>query len=134
MGRAGLWPTDLIPSSRRTPEQILREQAADLRQKTGGALTGDVEAGSSGDRITLDFFIVAPALEDYHYRLFKVRHAINPYDPPLELILSSRQIKPAHSEEEFLTILRQVFESPQTRALVGDLLAYVAQAGPAPAE
>lgn len=133
MGRAGLWPADLVPGDRRTPELILREQAEDLRQKTGGVLTAEVEAGSNGDRLTFDFFVVAPRLDDYHYRLFKVRHKVNPYDPPLEMILSAKRIELARSEDEFIALLRRVFESPETRTLVSDLLGYAARA-PAAAE
>src|SRR4051794_34683483 len=107
MAIKGLWPDDLVESPEETPEDILQVQAADLSQKTGNLIQGQVEKGSAGGWVTLDFLLVVPELNDYTYRLFKVRHKLQPY--PLEIITDSLTTVQAGSRGEFVTALERIF-------------------------
>jgi hypothetical protein len=135
MGRVNsLWPEDLTASSDTMPEDILRTQAFDLAEKTGGLLRADVEPGSHGEWITLDFFVIAPRLDDFAYRLFKVRHKIPNCFDPLEIILGSKNVHRVKSRSDFERELATILGSSSTRTLVGELLALSRNAPPEPAD
>jgi hypothetical protein len=123
-----LWPKDLKPSKRLMPEDILRKQAKALEEQTDGLLSGSVEVGSQGEWVTLSFFIVAPRLDDFPYRLFKVRHKVADPFKPLEIIIKSNQIRRASTREEFEKELSEIFASDATRALIGNLLSLSSKA------
>lgn len=75
-----LWP-DILPSQEvRSPVAILREQAAILGDKTQNAITADVELSETQTQgFIYHFYLVAPALNNYYYRLFSVIHDISLY-------------------------------------------------------
>jgi hypothetical protein len=116
------WPADLKPSADPTPEEILRRQAEDLKQQTGGVLHGAVEPGSQGDWVTISFLIVAPRLDDYAYRLFKVRHKVPDPFSPLEIIVDSKDIRRVTSQQQFERELERILGSNATRSVLTQLL------------
>lgn len=120
--RSSLWPTDLRPSSIQTAEGILRQQADELERQTAGLLQGRVEVGSQAGWVTISFFIVAPRLDDYAYRLFKVRHKVPDPFKPLELIVASADIRRISSRSEFERELADVLGSAATRSILTQLL------------
>ncbi len=119
------WPQDLLGiakhPSEQTPQDILQIQADDLSNKTNGRLHGRVDVGAQGQYIVLDFFIVAPSLEDYEYRLLKVRHKLVP-SYPVEVIMSSKDKRKASSPETLLVILSDIFRASATLSVIGQLL------------
>jgi hypothetical protein len=124
----GLWPEDLRKSEEVTVEDILWAQAQDLAVKTGNVLQGTVERGSQGEWVTLDFFILVPALEDYTYHLLKIRHKLPQY--PLEMYWlayadnTQRARVEADSRKEFETRLGQYLSSPKVRKVLRELLTF----------
>lgn len=75
-----LWPDELDDATVRAPVTLLREQAVLLGKKTSNLIEAEVELGSNVDgNFTYHFFIVAPTLNNYHYRLFSVEHTIALY-------------------------------------------------------
>ncbi len=75
----------------------------------------------SPDGLRHSFYIKAPALGGYRYRLFSVSHkAISIY--PLSISFDGKPSK-ATNEEEFRTTLRDIFASERTKKVVQALLA-----------
>jgi hypothetical protein len=118
-----LWPSNLVASTQRMPEDALREQARALETATGGVLRGLVEPGSHGEWLTFNFYVVAPLLDDYSYRLFKVRHKVpNPFNP-LEIIVDSKDLRKVADEGAYKSELAVILGSKATRSIIGELLA-----------
>ncbi|HWE95600.1 MAG TPA: hypothetical protein VG269_16670 [Tepidisphaeraceae bacterium] len=119
------WPEDLLGTAsrpqERTPEEILQSEAEDLGAKTNGLLKGRVDIGAQGEYIVLDFFIVAPKLENYEYRLLKARHKLLP-EYPVEVILSTNDKRRAKNADGLEIILSDIFRAQSTRSIVGQLL------------
>lgn len=75
------------------------------------------------------FYIVAPALGNYRYKLFTIQHDVNLYpvkfttdeDIKNEIYPDKNTIS-AGSEKEFLEILKKIFQSKRTKQIIGSLL------------
>src|SRR5258706_14676885 len=82
-----LWPADIAQVANKPPVAILKEQAALLGDKTKNLVTARVvlDEEQSPHAFSYDFFIVAPALQNYHYRLFSIGHNIDLYPVTLYL-------------------------------------------------
>jgi hypothetical protein len=119
-----LWPKDFTPVTEPMPADILEAQARKLADATEDKLTARIEVGSLGDKISLNFVIVAPALNGYQYRLFRVSHGV--YPPyPLTIIVAADDRRDAHDQMEFETQLAQILQAPSTRNVLAELLALV---------
>lgn len=141
-----LWPE--IEQSREVPPvAILREQAALLGKKTNHLLEGRVGTAVTPEgRFVHSFYIVAPALDDYTYKLFEIEHGANPY--PVEAAGLERpgalpHVGPAceadevefmspvnigvslESEQELLDHIRKILNSDGTKRVIGNLLAQI---------
>lgn len=136
-----LWPEDLGVKriERRAPITILKEQASILGQKTGNLLKAEVVQDprdfiSSEKEFIYSFIIVAPPLDNYRYRLFRIEHNVKFYplliNPDYEIMieiapeLAQQSIDSieANSEDEFLEILKKIFSAQKTRQVVESLL------------
>ncbi|MDM8530493.1 hypothetical protein QUF63_04925 [Anaerolineales bacterium HSG25] len=144
-----LWPNDITVDqvSVRAPVNILREQASVLAQKTQNLVKADVqpyerefwELGKDvvGIKEPLDmpsqpfkysFELVAPVLNNYSYLLFAIFHNVDMYPTQVKLAKSlhvdkeTRELS-ANTEEEFLTILGDIFKAPKTKTIIQSLIA-----------
>jgi len=120
-----LWPDDL--SSELDPDSplvILQEQAEALALRTHGLLQAEVVLITPNDILSFNFVLVAPALDDYRYRLFKVwpDNKLDPY--PVTLDVSSADQRKAATAAEFREELRRIFFSNATRRAISELLGY----------
>lgn len=117
-----LWPQDIVAAvDFRTPLSILKEQASLLGQKTQNLVEGVVTSvTNSNDTFQHMFYLAAPALSNYRYRLFTVTHEIDLY--PLTIVSETGQ-RGARSEEEFVEQLRAIFSHDQTKKVIGALIA-----------
>lgn len=113
---------DLNLEEIRTPVSILRAQAALLGQKTQNLVEAEVNTFTSEGKFFHSFNLVAPALQDYTYRLFRVRHGIELY--PITVLLPAPE-KMLKSEDEFMVFVREILSSEQTRRIISSLLAQV---------
>ena len=89
---------------------------------------------SEQNEFVFRFYIVAPTLGNYHYRLFTAGHSIDPYpvamlldtDIAEELAAAGFGIEEEHvlasSEEEFMKLLQFILGSRKTRQLIGVLM------------
>jgi hypothetical protein len=121
-----LWPeieqTQVVP-----PVAILREQAALLGQKTNYLLQGRVQTTVDlHGRFVHSFYIVAPALDDYTYKLFEVKHDANQYPVEADSLGRTGPLTvDLNSEQQLLDHIRKILNSDKTKRVVGSLLAQV---------
>ncbi len=108
----------------RTPAAILREQAEHLSQATGGLLTGEVEVKGDAASIHMDLWIIAPALNDYRYKLTEVRHNVLTY-PAAILSQDGHTWVSTANEGEFMTFIGEILSSAETSDVVRSLLAQI---------
>lgn len=119
--REDLWPETLATIDMATPVSILRQQASLLAGKTAGVLEGEVKTriDEKGNFIH-DFYLVAPALDGYRYRLLTVIHPAALY--PAAVYSDIYQFE-ADSEETLKSTLRDLLSSPRTRSLINGMVA-----------
>ena len=135
-----LWPDDIAYVKTKAPVAILREQASLLGQKTQNLVEAKVETQDSiqPEIFAYNFYIVAPALGYYRFLLFTIAHSIELY--PLEMridekifwdvfsdasvfsIVDEEKLK-IGSEDEFLQVLKKIFDAGKTRRIISVLLA-----------
>ncbi len=140
-----LWPANIINVENMTaPVRILKEQAALLGQKTKNLVKAKVvpekktvyKPGAIQPRFQYSFYIVAPLLENYQYRLFTIYHDIEFY--PVNFILDEAvqeeiflerqepEIREkeilVYSEDDFVEILRKIFNSQKATKVIQSIL------------
>jgi len=142
-----LWP-EIEPAAARPPVSILKEQGTLLGSKTNNLVEGKVESIPEPDEATMgySFYIVAPVLGGYRYRLFTIEHDIRMY--PVNFTLESEimvDVDPekysrstvkammerqrgvhtdtANNEPEFLELLKKIFSAKKTREIIAAILA-----------
>jgi len=140
-----LWPENLVSAKERMPVEILRDQAVLLGQKTRNLLEGRVKRIEPSDMVGLGdfawaFSIVSPALGNYSYRLFAIRYGADVYPVTFDVEEVITQELPtwapklskgnnrtllAHSEAEFIEVVRAILGSERTRKLIAAILAQV---------
>ncbi|HVM51020.1 MAG TPA: hypothetical protein VMU04_23530 [Candidatus Acidoferrum sp.] len=120
MSDENLWGELPVSEVKRTPVQILKEQASLLTQMTRSVLVGFVgQMESAGDlRYALD--IRAPALNNYTARIVLVIHPITLY--PLSLVVPSGGTQTCQNEAAFVEALKARLQSESVRKLVAALL------------
>jgi hypothetical protein len=116
-----LWPDNFGSLDVETPLQILRKQASFVGTKTGNILEGSVTktVDEDGDFV-LHFYLVAPALDNYRYKLLTVWHGIGLY--PVITSEVSPQVR-CENAEEFKEYLRSRFGSEETMKIIRALIA-----------
>jgi hypothetical protein len=146
-----LWPEDLSPGHTKAPATILRKQGLLLGKMTDNLVVGRVvahheqpsriPAPTMGPRvsapalpisyfpglsapalpISYSFELVAPVLNDYAVELFCVRHGGKLYPATI----SSRLVRggTAKSPEQFMELLKTIFNSEKTKNIIQSLLA-----------
>jgi hypothetical protein len=126
MQHKSLWPDNFKVANEPTPESIPEAQAIDLKDKTSGKLSARVDIGTIGDRISLDFTVIAPELNGYEYRLFKVLRRVFPsFDA--EFVVAGEQPVKVTTQPEFETELTRILQSNATKRLISELLGMIDQ-------
>jgi len=75
-----LWPAEIEVAEITPPVTILHQQAEMLGQLTNNKVLGDVRVrDGEGDVFTYDFYIAAPALNNYRYKLLTISYSIDLY-------------------------------------------------------
>lgn len=125
-----LWPEDIAVSEVVAPVSILKDQASLLGERTKNLVEGRVTQRERFRKpdFVYDFYIVAPALNNYRYRLFSISHDVEFY--PLAIDESGvfdadgRDFEvQASNEEEFLEALATIFSSERTKGIISSLIA-----------
>ena len=124
-----LWPEELAAEpAQKAPGGILREPAALLGPRTNNLLEGRVETRPDPRmaRLHHSFKIdCASALDFYQFDLFSLSHGVNEFYP-LEALAHGKQVQ-LNSEADLIAWLRTVFASPETKRIIGTLLAMIEQ-------
>jgi hypothetical protein len=117
---ASFWPDDLGAEEPDLPVVILRRQAGYLSEQTEGLLNARVESQGWGLGFSHSFNIVVPALDNYTYELFVVRHEIEGY--PANCYAENNRTEVADSDglNEWL---RATLASQRTRQILRNLTA-----------
>jgi len=123
MTRIDLWPSDFGVPDENMPVTILRAQASLLYEKTGYKLEGSVSTQVEGEDFEHYFYIVAPALDSYHFRLFRVKHKIDPYPLWIYSDVLPKYEHEVATVDDFIKALRTIFASEKTKNLIVTLLA-----------
>ncbi len=133
-----LWPNDLQLSGIKAPVAILKEQASLLGEKTKNIAVATVETVVSlldAGFFAYYFFIVAPTLHNYRYRLFTITHGISLYpvkfdlDSSIEqemlktLFLEEHQPIEAINQEDFTHKLRLILQAEKTKDIIRAIIA-----------
>src|SRR5262249_50569972 len=127
-----LWPAILTQTDAGFPVAILREQAKVLQNKTGGLVTAEVRSGTSvpltagqlGEQYIFHaFYLVAPRLENYMYRLFTVEYPKLEQTYPLLIRDSPVGEVEVDTEEDFVEALKKIFADDKTQRIIQALIA-----------
>jgi len=97
-----LWP-DFEANATRSPKTVMAEQAAALKDKTKGKLYARVAQTSTLQDIVLNFHVISPAMGNYKFSLFYVKHTIEGY--PLKLAYD-RAWHEINKENSYFNVLR----------------------------
>lgn len=140
-----LWPQEIVLEQVKPPVTILQEQAILLGEKTRNLVKAEVDVdansmssiyGDSADFLYA-FYLTAPKLGDYHYRLFSIEYPMVFY--PVQFYIGSQiyseqfqiyddDIKPernlvvAESEAEFIDYLGKILQSERTKQIISALM------------
>jgi hypothetical protein len=144
-----LWPENISEADYLTPLTILQEQAALLGTRTRNIVTADVETVIDDDNkkpFTHVFYIVAPMLQNYRYRLLLIVHDIELY--PIDIYTDEeifddnvpffkieedyqrgRHFFKANTELEFIEALKVIFSSRKAQRIIKNLMNQSKQLG-----
>ena len=134
--KVDLWPSDIEVSELVSPATILRGQATLLGMKTKNLVEGKVElAQDSGDKkFKYVFYLVAPALKNYIYRLLSVEYPVDLY--PVTIRFESKKSKAedsfdsesshfiAKDYDDFVTKLGKVLSDERTKRVISALISH----------
>jgi hypothetical protein len=133
MEMQNLWP-DFAIEKTKSPKAILKEQAGYLMGKTNNVLSAEIETihyqGDIGNIIHA-FYVVAPEMNNYRYRLFGIKHKVIDYYPlvidwegwTLPWEHGQNGTKEVNNEKEFIDSLREIIQSPLTTRTISYLFA-----------
>lgn len=123
MAMKNLWGELKLDEPLRTPITILKEQASVLANLTQGVLSGDLRISQSAKEIYIQMYIVAPAIDSYHFTVLDVRHGVaDLYPLRVQEDGSDKWIR-CESEEEFLETLAQILSSERIGRVIRSLVA-----------
>lgn len=119
METQNLWP-DFAVEPLKSPKAILKEQASFLMEKTQNILSAEVDTSQANDgKITHSFFVVAPALDNYRYKIFHVSHSVIFY--PMSLTWNGGMYG-IDSEGAYVRMLKEIFNYPDTIRIIQSLM------------
>lgn len=135
-----LWPDDISPqTSLISPTSILREQGALLGNKTTNLVVGAViKSGDFSERedyFKYAFYLVAPELSDYRYRLLSIVHSAELY--PLRITVDGSIFEElpddieedeegyliVRSQDGFMKTLRKIFATKKVKRVIEAIIA-----------
>jgi hypothetical protein len=144
-----LWPDNLGAGVGRAPAAILREQVRHLEKKTNNVITGRIEPsylprvtvrekfGADEDLFMYEFHLEVPILDYYRKNIITIFHGIDLYpiiihtDEAIKKELSKNVSNiTVYDEEEFLDILKRIFNSGKTVTIINSILAQVKEIVP----
>jgi hypothetical protein len=127
MPATDLWPDFQAPEAINSPVFLLKEQAAQLQQKTKGLVLAELRSASAHDgSFWVGFDLYSPALGEYTYRLFQVTYP--PQFFPVTLTAGDGSQK-AEDLDQFRALLQSVLRSSRTKQVVEAIMAQATALG-----
>jgi hypothetical protein len=132
-----LWP-EIETTTITPPVTILEQQASMLGNMTKNIILGDIKARESEEYdFSYVFYIIAPALSNYRYKLLTIYHNIDLYPivVQVEENIYKEIDKPEYFhgnvfysfkvslEDKFLDILKAIFNSSKAKKVISALYA-----------
>jgi hypothetical protein len=128
----GMAPADLLPQSAlQSPltasDTLITSTASPNHLVSQGRCANNTQ--DIQHKFIYDFYLIAPELPDFHYRLFTILYDINLY--PVEFYLDDdikeeiglgRGSRTVYSEANFMDTLKKIFGSPKTRQIITALM------------
>ncbi len=115
-----LWPESFGAETVTTPLSILKTEASYLGQKTGQLVMAEVASNTTSDLFVHIFMLVAPALDNYRYELFRISHKIILYPVNFYHKGSSSELDSAAA---LVNQMGKVLQATETRSLIASLIA-----------
>ena len=124
MTTTSLWGDLSAVAAIRTPAEILKEQGELLKSDTRGALFAHPVTGTEGSNFSIRYLLMAPALNNYSYEIFKATHDISMY--PV-VVRGADGFNPTSCTDEaaFTRHLAAILSSPKVRNVITGLLAQI---------
>ena len=117
-----LWPSDIGVSGPVSPVSILRKQATLLGTKTRNLVEGKVElTQDNGKNFQYVFYLLAPALKNYRYRLFSLLYPVEFYPITINFEAKNKSFT-AKDQDDYLTKLKVVFADEKTTSVIKALI------------
>jgi len=118
-----LWGELKLDEPLRTPTTILKEQTTMLSTLTRGVLDGDVKVGAETNTFYIDLNIVAPAIDNYCFRVLEASHGVADLYPVEVREDGSGKTVECANEEEFLKELARILGSDRIGRVIRSLVA-----------
>lgn len=118
-----LWPEDIGQTTVTAPLSVLQQQAQSLAQKTQQLVCANVETVTErAQHFVHSFTLVAPVLNNYCLRVFRVKHGVHFF--PLEIMtdLDGPNFRAA-TQDDFVRALGEIFSSAPMRKMISSLIA-----------
>ena len=117
-----LWPSDIGVSELVSPVSILRKQASFLGMKTKNLVEGKVElTQDNGKNFQYVFYLVAPALKNYRYRLFIIIYPVEFYPVTIDFEAKNKGLT-AKDYDDYLAKLKGVLTDEKTTSVIKALI------------
>lgn len=122
METQNLWP-DFPTEEIKGPKLILKEQATYFTEKTNAVLSAEVITTQYKNTMIHSFYIVAPALGNYRYKLFSIEYDAAHYYP-LRINWDDNIPPDEEYDDEgaLLNQLKTIFTYPDTIKIISSLL------------
>jgi hypothetical protein len=115
-----LWPDDIADASEgQSPVQLLKTQATAFTEKMRYSLRAEVVTDPSGGLLFHKFRIVAPALDNYAYELFRIGQPLTTFYP-LQVLFNDA-VYDIDSEQQLLDRIKEIFGAESTRRVIESL-------------
>ena len=132
MPATDIWPDFQPPETIDSPVFLLKELAAQLKQKTKGLVVAGLRPASTPEGgFWVGFDLSSPALGAYIYRLFEVTYPLQFFPVTVNAMGQTRE---AQSMNQLRTLLEEVLRSPQTKQVVEAIMAQATALGPIDAD
>ena len=116
-----LWPDDFGQADFVTPVTILKGQASMLGPKTNNLVEAEVKSTTQGYGFVHTLSLIAPALDNYSYKLIQVSHTIELY--PVDVVfLPSNEGYTVMGQDALMKSLGRMFNDDRTKSLIRALI------------
>ncbi len=119
-----LWPNEInVASNEVVSVMILKEQASLLGQQTQNLVIAKVDSDIISDYFYDIFYLVATAMHNYNFELFRIRRPIEQFYP-IEIYSDTLDMdwRKITSEDEFLKVLADILSHQKTMKIIWSML------------